>query len=155
MFADVSESPCVFPFFPYPTAADKLPPLIKQAREGPTGYGHGYEAQVIHNELNGFDFQSCPAWRAVTDYFGTNIRLRELKGIVFTLLFHLQHQSHTILPALSRNEKRSLGLLVRYINTHYPVLVPLFPFVKLCDENHDAIPFLDATVLHDSQNCVL
>jgi hypothetical protein len=108
------------------------------------GYGLGYEAYAVREELGGFDFESCPAWRSITDYFGTNIRLRELKGIIYALTRYIKNQSGLAIPGPSRNAKRNLPLLVKYINDHYSVFVPLFPSVTLCDNNKMPIPFLDA-----------
>jgi hypothetical protein len=152
MFAYVSQTPYEFPPFLSPTSESVLPPLVEHAREVKRAYGQGYEANVVRKGLNGFDFQSSPAWRAVTDHFGTNTRLRELKGIVFALIAHIENQSKITLPALSRNEKRNLPLLVKYIDSHFSVLVPLFRCVTLCDENQEVIPFLDATVRQDSEH---
>lgn len=109
-------------------------------------YGEGMEACAMKRELGTFDFESCPAWSAITYYFGRTLRLRELKGIVLSIIHHVS-ESGTTLPRLSRNSKRSLGLLVKYINDHYSIFVPLLRSVTLCDEDWHPISFRDAGIL--------
>jgi hypothetical protein len=136
-------------FQPFPVvgamARNQLPP-VPDRKQPSKGYGQGYEAYAVREELGGFDFESCPAWRSVTDYFGTNIRLRELKGIMFALTCHIKGKSGLAIPGPSRNAKRNLPLLVKYINEHYSDFVPLFPSVTLCDDDKTPIPFLDARI---------
>jgi hypothetical protein len=135
-----------------PTSIDSTHPsnpFLPKPTSRTTRYGEGHEASAVKRELNGFNFELCPAWTAITYYFGRGIRLRELKGIVSSITYHLSHQSGMKLPPLSRNTKRSLGLLVKYINNHYTIFVPVFRFVKLCDENKQPIPFLDAGITNE------
>jgi hypothetical protein len=149
----MTENSIVFePFEPLryvPFSQVILPPLIPKPvpTKPPKGsYGEGREAQVVRDELGDFDYATSVAWKAITDYFGVNLRLRELKGIVFGLIHHIQNLSGVELPMPSRNAKRNLPLLVKYVNTHYAELAPFFRCVRLYDEDWQAIPFLDATI---------
>jgi hypothetical protein len=112
--------------------------------------GRGREARVVREELNGFEHKRCPAWRAITDRFGGGIRLRELRGIVFAIQFHIEKKTGRVLPPPSRTTKRSLPLLVKYINEHSGDVLPYFPLVTLCDAAHEPIPFLDAGIHDDT-----
>ena len=97
-------------------------------------YGHGYEANAVRHELCGFRYRESPAYAAVLEYFGPDIRLRELKGMIYTAKKHILTKLGVGLPALSRNAKRSFPLLIKYIQDNYDILVPLFPKVWLYDE---------------------
>jgi hypothetical protein len=108
-------------------------------------YGEGREAKVMKEELDGFEFSMSRAWKAITEHFGTNLRLREMKAMVSALVFHIKETTGELLPMPSRNAKRSVALLVKYIDTHYDRLVPYFSQVEFCDERKAPIPFLDAS----------
>jgi hypothetical protein len=51
-----------------------------------------------------------------------------------------------VLPEPSRNAKRSLALLVKFINEHAADIIHYFPLVILHDANQERIPFLDAGI---------
>jgi hypothetical protein len=126
-----------------------LPPLlpINASRQRPKRvYGEGWEAQVVRDELKDFDYKASEAWRAITDHFGVNLRLPELKGIIYGIIQHINNLSGVRLPMPSRNAKRNLPLLVKYVDFHYTMIVPFFRCAKLYDEEWQEIPFLDATI---------
>jgi hypothetical protein len=127
------------------SALARMVPVMSLEKDKKPGYGQGHEAQAVRDELAGFNYLTSPAWKAITDYFGANIRLRELKGIVYALSYHVKATQGKVLPSLSRNAKRNLGLLVRHIHDNFDDLVPLFPLTALLDANKEDIPFLDAT----------
>jgi hypothetical protein len=61
--------------------------------------------------------------------------MRELKGIVTVVRAWWQVKDGTYLPQLSRNEKRSFALLVKYIDKHYDQIVPLFRHMVLIEDD--------------------
>jgi hypothetical protein len=126
------------------------PPGSRAGRARPkVPYGQGSEAFAVCEELDDFDYLHCPAWSAIVETFGAAMRLRELKGFVDAIRTFLQVRSGIELPKLSRNAKRNLGLLVKYINEHYNEIVPVFPYVTLLDGDAQPIPVLDAgSVVH-------
>jgi hypothetical protein len=134
------------PFAPHPFAFPY--PVLKPSRRA---YGQGHEAQAVKKELDGFAFSQSRAWKAITDHFGSNLRLRELKAMVNSLLIHIRETTGETLPEPSRNAKRSVGLLVKYIESHYDRLVPYFPSIVFCDDNKAPIPYLDATQTRDAE----
>jgi hypothetical protein len=47
---------------------------------------------------------------------------------------------------MSRNTKRSWALLIKYIQTHYDVIVPTFSRMSLCGKGKVQLPLLDADI---------
>jgi hypothetical protein len=125
--------------FPYPVA--------KPPRKT---YGQGHEAQAIKEELGEFAFHTSRAWDAITQHFGFSLRLREMKAMVHGLLIHIKRTTGEALPPLSRNAKRSIAVLVKYVDTYYDRLVPYFSSVTLCDDDKEPIRLLDAVQASDS-----
>jgi hypothetical protein len=109
-----------------------------------TKYGKGLEAQQVRLELAGFDYQSSRAWRHVKHHFGASIRLRELKGIVTSIILFIKMKHGIDLPRLSRNAKRCVPLLVKYIDEHHDYFLPLFHHVNLEGADKKVIPLLDS-----------
>jgi hypothetical protein len=87
--------------------------------------------------------ESSPAYQAIRSAFGTATRLRELKAVVNVIRAWWQVKDGIYLPQLSRNEKRSFLLLVKYIDLHYDQIVPLLRHVVLLDDERKRIPLLD------------
>jgi hypothetical protein len=107
-------------------------------------YGKGFEAQQVRNELGTFDYQCSRAWASIEYYFGASIRLRELKGIISAITGYLRMRRGVDLPELSRNTKRSVPLMVKYVEMHSEYFLPLFPCVSLADIHKEVIPLLDS-----------
>jgi hypothetical protein len=110
-----------------------------------TAYGSGPDALAVDKELGDFVVENSPASDLIHRYFGSNIRLTELKAIVMAAVALVKHKKAITLPKISRNAKRSKLLLIKYVDTHYAELAPLFPVLTLCDKNQRPIPILDAT----------
>jgi hypothetical protein len=99
-----------------------------------TKYGQGAEAKSVHEELDGFDYFQSQAWLAIVQLFGGVIKLRDLRAIVSAVRIHLQVKEGIILPQLSRNARRNMGLLVRYIQSNGTSILPVLSRVVLTDE---------------------
>ena len=109
-----------WPYWPPPpwivqaTQQEQVPQRLEKPR-----YGEGVEAQAVAKELGDFNYETSPAFKAIQDYFGKDVRTKELKGIILTARFWLLKRKGIVLPELTRNEKRSLQLMVKYIERHY------------------------------------
>jgi hypothetical protein len=88
---------------------------------------------AIQAELDGFDEKRSPADQATTARFGHGFRLLELKNGIRLAGFYLHHKYGRILPKMSRNATRNLKLTIKYVQTHYDELVPIFQKITLCD----------------------
>jgi hypothetical protein len=110
-----------------------------------TAYGSGIEALAVSQEIGDFVATASPAYALIRRQFGSCIRLVELKALVTAAIAVVQYKDRVVLPKMSRNTKRSWQLLVKYIDTHYGSLAPVFPNLTLCDKHRDPIPIVDAT----------
>ncbi|MDR1032003.1 MAG: hypothetical protein LBL30_02675 [Holosporales bacterium] len=107
-------------------------------------YGQGIEAEGVRRELGDFDYQSSRAQQAIIKHFGSTVRLKELKAIVESIRYYLGKKYGIALPKPSRNAKRNMPLLVKYIDEHYDHVVTIFSHISLCDKDKRRIPLLDA-----------
>ncbi|MBR1779492.1 MAG: hypothetical protein IJ758_03210 [Clostridia bacterium] len=101
-------------------------------------YGTGYEATAVKKELNGFNYKNSSAYGIITQCFGTTLRLKELRGIIFSVQEHLKSKG-ILLPLLSRNAKRSFPLLVKYIEDNLDQIGPILPKVILYDKDEQPL----------------
>jgi hypothetical protein len=92
-------------------------------------------------ELGDYDYKHARGWSAVMQAFGSTIRLRELKGIVYGVLSFLETRRGIRLPKMTRNTKRNMGLLIKYIDSHYDHIVPVFRETSLYDIDKRPIRF--------------
>jgi hypothetical protein len=113
-------------------------------------YGGGSEARAVKEELGDFDPETSAALRVVREYFGSTIRLKELNGIVLSAKYYMKRRHNVELPNLSRNTKRSFALLIKYIETNYAQIVPVFPRLTLLDENKHPLPLIDRELVRMS-----
>jgi hypothetical protein len=118
---------------------------------GKIRYGFGSEARSIRQELGDYDYMHAGGWIAVTQAFGSAIRLRELKGIVDSILQVLEVRRGIRLPKMTRNTKRNMRLLIKYIDSHYEHIVPVFREISLYDVNKQPIRFIQNTSLGQGQ----
>jgi hypothetical protein len=100
------------------------------------------EARSVCQELGDYDDTHAGAWIAVMQPFGSAIRLRELKGIIYSILQILEVRRGIRLPKMTRNTKRNMGCLIKYINSHYEHIVPVFREISLYDINKQPIRFI-------------
>jgi hypothetical protein len=107
-------------------------------------YGSGWEAKTVHEELGDFAYSKSPAYGLVTECFGSTLRLKELKGIVYFAKDFLETHTGIKLPKISRNAKRSFPLLVKYIQANLDVMRPVLVRIEILDENRLSIPLLDS-----------
>jgi hypothetical protein len=103
-------------------------------------YGQGHEAQAVRSEIGEFDHRRSPALAAVQTHLGSEIQLKELKGIVFSIVYYLRAARGIELPPISRNGKRNFALLIKYIENHYKEIVPVFQKLQLLNENREPLP---------------
>ncbi|MDR2646343.1 MAG: hypothetical protein LBC04_04195 [Holosporaceae bacterium] len=120
-----------------------LPFLLPLPVPPERGYGHGPEAAAVKEELGDFDCPKSRALKALQHHFGSNLRLKELKGILLSIICFLSRKG-VILPKPSRNTKRSFPLMIKYIDEHYGEIAPIFPDITLLNADRQPIPFLDA-----------
>jgi hypothetical protein len=97
------------------------------------------EADATRAELGDFDFKSSPAHKVLVAQFGPRVRLIELKNIILLAVTYLSLKYGKVLPKMSRNTKRSLQLMIKYINANYDDLVPVLRKMTLCDSEKQAM----------------
>jgi hypothetical protein len=107
-------------------------------------YGSGPEALSVEKEIGDFDYQQSPAFTAVRQTLGIDIRLKEFKAILNVVRYYLKERKHLDLPKPSRNTLRSFPLMIKYVETHYCAIVPFLSQFSLCDEEKNPIPILEA-----------
>ena len=103
-------------------------------------YGKGIEARTIKEELGEFDVFNSRAYKEVSQRFGRSIRLSELLGILNSIQIYLQMKQNNPLPQISRNEKRSFPLLIKYIERNSDLIFPLLQYISLCNSSFQKIP---------------
>ena len=87
-------------------------------------YGQGSEALTIKKELGDFNVNESLAYKMITRKFGQSIRLNELIGILNSIIIYNRIKNNIILPQISRNEKRSFPLLIKYVEQHNNFILP-------------------------------
>lgn len=103
-------------------------------------YGKGNEAKAIKEALGGFDVYSSRAYKEIIKNYGKSLRLSELLGVINSLDIYLQIKGMKTLPKLTRNDKRSFQLLIKYVETNFDIIQPWLGHVHLCDSNFKRIP---------------
>ena len=91
--------------------------------------GLGPDAQSVAQDIGDFDYSTCPQWLYLQAKFSTGIRFRELKSIANIIQITLQ------LPPLSRNQKRSFPLLIKWFCTNWDKIQPILDYISLYDDN--------------------
>lgn len=112
---------------------EKLKIITKKNRK--ETYGKGIEAKVIREELGDFNVYKSPVYQAIIHKYGRSIRFSELLGIVNTIQIYLKYKHNIVLPQISRNEKRSFPLLIKYIDRNSEIIMPWIDRMTLCDSN--------------------
>lgn len=103
-------------------------------------YGKGNEAKMIKEEIGDFDVYKSTAYKQVTQHFGKSVRLSEILGIINTIQIILQTKKNIPLQRISRNEKRSFPLLMKYIERNGEFIYPFFQHMSLCNSSFQKIP---------------
>jgi hypothetical protein len=91
---------------------------------------------MIAQKLATYNYQASPIWIYLRQQFISGIRHRELVSVV-TVLCGLFDS----LPQLTRSEKRSYPLLVRWFDGNWSAIAPLLPFIHLRDFDDAPIDF--------------
>jgi hypothetical protein len=108
-------------------------------------YGFGAEARSVNHEIGDFDYGTCRAFLTFVRAFGGNVRLKEVKGIMYSAIAFLRDHRGVNLPRPTRNTKRSLPLLFKYMEDHHDDIAPLFRLMTLCDQNKQPLLLTDGT----------
>lgn len=103
-------------------------------------YGKGNEAKAIKEALGDFDVYNSRAYKEVVKNYGKSLRMNELLEIINSLTIYLRDKKGIILPKLTRNDKRSFPLLIKYVETNFDTIQPWLGHVHLCDSNFKRIP---------------
>lgn len=103
-------------------------------------YGKGNEAKAIKEALGDFDVYNSRAYKEVVKNYGKSLRMNELLEIINSLTIYLRDKKGIILPKLTRNDKRSFPLLIKYVETNFDTIQPWLGHVHLCDSNFKKIP---------------
>ncbi|KAK8884616.1 hypothetical protein M9Y10_043732 [Tritrichomonas musculus] len=103
-------------------------------------YGKGLEAKAIKEELGDFNANDSGAYKYIISKFGRSIRFSELLGILNTIQLYAKIRSNIAIPLISRNEKRSFPLLIKYIDRHSDLIIPYLQYISLCDSSFHKIP---------------
>lgn len=123
----------------YPVSDEDDANMVTHHHMNARCYGLGKEAAATRAELKDFDYRDSMAMALVLRVFGYKLRFNELKGVVMALGDFLARKG-VMLPALTRNAKRSLPLLLKYINDNIAIFTRWLPAVTLVDA--DKIPII-------------
>lgn len=115
--------------------ATPTPPKRRHKRK----YGTGVEAKAIEEELGDFDVNNSRAYKEVVKNYGSSVRMNELLGIINSLDTYFQIKGMQTLPKLTRNEKRSFQLLIKYVDRNFEIIQPLLGHVHLCNSKFEPI----------------
>ena len=91
--------------------------------------GLGPEAKSVAKDLGDFDYTKCPQWLYLQSKFSTGVSLKELKSIATIIQLHLG------LPPLTRNQKRSYPLLIKWFCINWDQIQPVLQYIYLFDDN--------------------
>lgn len=111
--------------------------LIEPSRK--QKYGKGSEAKLIKEAIGDFDVNNSTAYKKVIQQFGKSVRLSEILGVLNSIHMYLKMKKNIILPPISRNEKRSFPLLMKYIEINGEMIIPYFQYITLCDSSFQKI----------------
>lgn len=98
-------------------------------------YGKGNEAKIIKEKLGDFDVCKSNAYKNVISHFGRSVRLSELLAVLGSIDILLQIKRNISLPKITRDEKRSFPLLIKYIERNSELVLPHLPYISLCDSH--------------------
>jgi hypothetical protein len=91
---------------------------------------------IIAEELANYNYKASPIWMLVRQQFSSGVRQRELTSIACILCSLIE-----TLPLLTRSEKRSYPLLIRWFERYWSEIEPFLPLIQLCDANKEVINF--------------
>ena len=103
-------------------------------------YGKGYEANAIKEEIGNFNLFESDAYKRVISLFGKSVRFNELLGIINSIDTYLIIKKRISLPKITRNEKRSFPLLIKYIERNNELIYPYLQYISLCNSSFQKIP---------------
>ena len=109
-------------------------PEVKRPKGPRTPYGTGAEATSVRAELDGFKYVNCPIYYQLLSLFGTKMLKSEATSVVYEVREFLK--GHGIeLPVVTRNTRRMLSLLVKYMWDNREFYLPLLRCVRLREPN--------------------
>lgn len=103
-------------------------------------YGNGYEAKVIKEKLGDFNLFKSDAYQKITKQFDRSIRFSELLGIINSIEIYLKVKFNICIPKITRNEKRSFPLLIKYVENNSEYIYPYLQYISLCNSSFQKIP---------------
>ena len=109
-------------------------PVVEKEKPPRTPYGTGIEATSVRAELNGFKYVKCPIYYQLLALFGPNMLKSEATLVLHEIKDFLK--GHGIdLPVVTRNTRRMLSLLVKYMWDNRRYYAPLLRCVRLREPN--------------------
>jgi hypothetical protein len=97
-----------------------------------SGYGKGREAQIMQPLTAGFSYRLSPCTALIHQHFG-EIPLRALLPILHKIISHCNLLRPNTLPELTRTEKRSLPLVLAYIDRHYNIVAHELQYAQIVE----------------------
>lgn len=91
------------------------------------------EAQIIAEKLGGYDYKSSDVWKKLMVRFSSGIRHHELFSVAIIIQQIIKSTS------LSRNEKRSFPLLIRWFERNWNSIESVLSSIRLLDVNFHSI----------------
>ncbi|MDR0753529.1 MAG: hypothetical protein LBE95_02600 [Holosporaceae bacterium] len=88
------------------------------------GYFDDFQSQVVRDELGDFYYRESQAFEAIMSYFGA-LSMNQLLSVLELIAYTMEA------PELTRREKRSFPLMVKYVQDNYDNIVPLFKEIEL------------------------
>lgn len=113
--------------------------MVEKKKSKKEIYGKGYEANAIKKELGDFNLFESDAYKRIISQFGKSIRFNELLGIVNSINTYLIIKQRISLPNITRNEKRSFPLLIKYIERNSELIYPYLQYISLCNSSFQKI----------------
>lgn len=113
---------------------------ISKKKDKKSIYGKGSESIAIKKELGDFDPFKSKSYAYIYKTYGRSIRFNELLGIINSLQLFFKYKKMKILPLLTRNEKRSFPLLIKYVEKNSELIIPYLQYISLCDSSFQKIP---------------
>lgn len=113
--------------------------ILSKKKNKKEAYGKGHEAKAIKDELGDFNMFETESYKTIIKQFGKSIRYNELLGIINSINIYIQLKKNCCLPKVTRNEKRSFPLLIKYIENNRELIIPYLQYIYLCNSSFQKI----------------